>query len=142
MDVLRLVVSFVGPRHYRFIAGISQRFHAAYIEEFPDDTETELNASTVEYAEMCWEALEHPSPRRHQLALSYSAATHGCLPAMQYLRSVFCLWDEMTCAYAAKKGHLNILRYARDRGCPWDERTCSYATGNGHLNILDRKSVV
>ena len=49
VDVLRLVVSFIGPKHYRFIAVISQSFYTAYAQEFPNDTETELNASTVEY---------------------------------------------------------------------------------------------
>ena len=60
LDLLRLVVSFI-PKHYRFIAVISKRFHAAYIQEFPMDTETMLNAYNVEIAKICWEELKRPS---------------------------------------------------------------------------------
>ena len=61
MDIFRLVVSFVGAKHYLFIALISQSFHAAYKQAFPKDTETKLNASTAEYAKICCEDLKHLS---------------------------------------------------------------------------------
>ena len=60
LDLLRLVVSFL-PKHYRFIAVISKSFHAAYIQEFPKDTGTILNAYNVEIAKICWEELKRPS---------------------------------------------------------------------------------
>ena len=44
MDIFRLMVSFVGAKHYLFIALISQSFHVAYKQAFPKDTETKLNA--------------------------------------------------------------------------------------------------
>ena len=135
VDLLRLVVSFVGPKHYRFIAMISQKFHAAYTQEFPDDTETELNASTKEYAKICWEDLEYPSVYQ-QYKLSLSAACFGSLSAMQYLHSVDCDWDENICAFAALIGHLHILQYARKNGCPWDEKICAVAAKYGRLDIL------
>ena len=93
VDVLRLVVSFIGPKQYRFIAVISQSFHEAYVREFPNDTATFLNASTVAYTKICWEELKCPSARQ-QYQLSASAAFFGSLPAMQYLRSVDCDWNE------------------------------------------------
>ena len=64
VDVLRLVVSFVGRKQYRFIATISQSFHAAYVQEFPKDKKTVLNASTIEFAKICWEDLKRPSTRQ------------------------------------------------------------------------------
>ena len=134
-DVLRLVVSFIGSKYYRFIAVISQSFHTAYTQEFPKDKETELNASTVEYAKICWEDSKNLTTEQH-CELSSSAAFFGSLPAMQYLRSVRCEWDEQTCSHAAENGHLNVLKYARENGCPWDETTCAGAAGNGHLNVL------
>jgi len=51
-----------------------------------------------------------------------------------------CLWDEMTCALAAKgsplTGRLEVLQWARAHDCPWDARTCSYAAYAGHLEVL------
>ena len=113
VDLLRLVVSLIGRKHYRFIAVISKSFHAAYLQEFPKNTTTtSLNASTAGYARICWEDLKYPS-KRQQCKLSYSAARFGSVSAMQYLCSVRCNWDEDTCANAAKNGHLNVLQYLR-----------------------------
>ena len=133
-DVLRLVVSFL-PKHYRFIAVICKGFHAAYMNEFPKDTETNFNASTAEYAKIYWEELKPPS-KWAQFVLSSLAAKNGSEPAMQYFRSVGCKWNERTCAKAAENGHLNTLQYARENGCPWNKYTCARAALNGHLEIL------
>ena len=87
VDLLRLVISLIGRKHYRFIAVISKSFHAAYLQEFPNNTTTALNASTVGYARICWKDLKYPS-KRQQCKLSYSAARFGSVSAMQYLCSV------------------------------------------------------
>ena len=50
MDILQLIVAFVGPKNYIFIAGVCQSFNMVYKQNFPNDTETNLNASTLEYA--------------------------------------------------------------------------------------------
>ena len=84
----------------------------AYIQEFPNDTETQLNASTEKHAKICWEELGDPSIRQ-QRQLSYSAAKYGSVAAMEYLRSVNCEWDEMTCATAAKYGQWNVLQWCK-----------------------------
>ena len=135
MDILRLVVSFIGPKHYRFMAVISQSFHAAYKQEFPKDKTTKLSASNVECAKICWEEMKMLSTNQ-QYQMSSSAAAFGSVPAMQYLRSVHCKWDERTCALAAKNGHLNVLQWCRDNGCPWNKQTCTFAAENGHLDIF------
>ena len=119
-----------GPKQYRFIAMISKKFHTAYVQEFPEDTETMLNASTVEFATICWEE------SRFQYNLFASAAFFGSKPVMKYLRSVHCYWNEKTCSYAAKSGRLNVLQWVRDNGCPWDVSTCANAAQNGHLRVL------
>ena len=139
VDVLRMVVTFVGNKNYRFVATISQSFYAAYIQEFPKDRETKVNASSVKFARICWEEMSdlmYNNLTDLQRRLSCSAAIFGNLPAMQYLRSAGCEWDIWTCERAAKNGHLNILKYARENGCPWNECTCHSAAENGHLNIL------
>ena len=145
VDVLRWVISFIGPKQYRFMAVICKGFHAAYVQQIPNDTETKLNASTIEYAKICWEEMKHSLYyQKDQLAWHYqrrrlacSAASYGNLPALQYLRSVGCEWCEWTCAFAAGNGHLHVLQWCRDNDCPWNEWTCEYAAKNGHLDVLD-----
>ena len=132
VDILRLVISFIGPKHYRFIAVISQSFHMAYKQEFPNDTETNVNASTVAYAKICWEDFTH----HMQCQLARSAASFGNLAAMKYLHSVGCYLSANTCTKAARNGHLNVLQYIRENGCPWDLYTCAYTAESGHLHIL------
>ena len=108
LDILRLVASFVGPKYYRYFALISKSFHAAYRQEFPNETTTDLNASTVEHAKICRIEFLNRVPYSYY-RLSYSAAASGSIPAMQYLRSERMPWDERTCAIAAKNGHLHVL---------------------------------
>ena len=135
-DILRLVLSYVGPKQYRFVAIINKQFKKVYKEIFPKNTRTRLNASTVGHAEICWNEI-NPRNRNHQESkLCIYAAKHGNLPALQYLHSMNCSWNRATCYCAAMNGHLDILQYARDNGCPWDEYTCQCAAENGHLEVL------
>ena len=160
-SLLSEIISYVGPKHYLFIASIDRRFQKTYVETYPNDKSTYLNASTIEYARMCYELNRGDSD--HQRALSLSAAKHGNLAALQYLHAADCLlsdrvcsdaavnghlnvlqwcrekecpWDELTCAYAAQSGHLNVLQWCREKECPWDELTCAFAAENGHLYVL------
>ncbi len=139
LDVLKHVFSFVGQKQYRFVAGVNRCFQEAYLEEFPNEKWTYLNTSTEELARLCWSEIKHPNMHPniyHQWVLCRSAAAHGKLPSLQFLRSVKCDWNERTCAAAAGTGHLNIVQWCRENGCPWDEYKCSSAAQNGHLNVL------
>ena len=64
-----------------------------------------------------------------------SAAMHGCLPALQWLRENDCPWGA-TMPYAAEGGHVHVLQWARQNGCPWDARTCSDAALHGHFETV------
>src|SRR5271163_628722 len=60
----------------------------------------------------------------------------GNISELSWARTNGCCWNEVTCAWAARKGHLAVLQWARTNGCPWDERTCAWAAENGHLAVL------
>ena len=92
LDVALLsdIIAFVGEHQYRFVAIVSRQFQATYSYLFPENRTTYLNASTVEHAKICWEEI-HQKNYDNQI-LCMSAAIHGCLPALQYLRNVNCLW--------------------------------------------------
>ena len=132
--LLSEIISYVGPKHYLFIASIDRRFQQTYVETYPNDKSTGLNASTIEYARMCWELNRGDSD--NQRALTFSAAKYGNLAALQYLHAADCTFSDYICTAAAKNGHLNVLQWCREKGCPWDEWTCRYAAENGHLNVL------
>ena len=65
-----------------------------------------------------------------------TAASHGRLEALVWLRGRGLEWDTSVCAVSSAGGHLEVLRYAREHGCPWDEETCWYAARRGHLGVL------
>jgi hypothetical protein len=137
INILQIVLSFVGKNQYRFVAAVSHDFKAAYIQTFPYNKRTYYNTSTVQHATICYnECVAQTSNVNKQYALCNSAARHGNLPALQYLRSMNCSWNSTTCALAAQNGHLHVLQWARVNGCPWGSKTCANAALSGHLDIL------
>ncbi len=131
------IVSSVGINQYRFVASINTSFRDAYSTVFPKNQSTARNASTLEHAKICWEEMDRNYRYVYgQRKLCRSAAKHGNLPALMYLRGFHCEWDERTCSGAAQSGHLNVLQWCRENGCPWNEDTCECAAKNGHLHVL------
>ena len=139
IGILKHILSFIGPNQYRFVAGTSRRFREAYLDVipsgadepvhydndskepypfFPKNMKTYVNASTVGYAEICWNEIKDKNFIRFfglrkeigQEALSRSAAAHGNLPALQFLRSVNCPWHVHFCATAARNNHWHVLK--------------------------------
>ena len=96
IDVVQLIVEYVGPQQYRFVATINRSFHEAYSKVFLYDSKTGLIASTVELAKYCLEDLVGTSTyccdyvNYFQCMLCTSAARYGNLQVLQYLRSVGC----------------------------------------------------
>jgi hypothetical protein len=41
------------------------------------------------------------------------------------------------CWSAARHGHLEVLKWLRENGCPWDWWACKAAAGGGHLEVLE-----
>ena len=143
LDLLKEILLFVGPNQFRFIAGINPRFRDAYQETFPDHTFTYWNASTMENAKFCRDELIYFDPilyylpdHNPEIQLCRSAARHGNLRVLQFLRALDFEWDERVCASAARYGHLEVLQWCREHGCPWDATTCKCATLNGYWNVL------
>ena len=127
LDILQHVVSYIGPRQYRFVASINRTFRTAYSHTFPNNTRTCIDASTVTLAKFCYEdftsAVVRPSmtTRWHlEAQILVSASKHGNVPALQFLRSVNDEWSEHICMHAAQNGQLHVLQWARQNDCPWD----------------------
>jgi Ankyrin repeats (many copies) len=144
MDIISIeilkeyIMPYVGNHQFRFVAGVSRTFYEAYVtantNNLVEYTVTEYNLSTMEHAKICYDETRSDTERCH---LCVSAARHGSIPVLRYLKELLnCPWDVKTCSTAAKFGHLQVLQWARQHGCDWNEWTCINAAQNGHLHIL------
>ena len=134
VETLRRIASYVGNHHYRYVASINQSFQTAYKEEFPASNDTYRTASTVAYAKICFEEMEVNPLNQEKLACS--AVKHGCLPALEYLKSVKCEFDVGPTTVAAHMGQLPILQWLLHNGYCVNSRICETAAKNGHLHVL------
>ena len=136
-SVLSNIVGYVGDGHYRFVAGINRRFRDTYSHVFPENTNTQINTSTIKHATICWEEWNHTFFSK-ECAVCCSAARDGDIAMLQSLRSppFNCLWDAGICPVAAVYGHLHVIQWCRDNGCPWDAKVCAFAAWNGHLRVI------
>ena len=66
------------------------------------------------------------------------AARGGHLNILIWLRKQVppCPWNDWVCAWAARGGHLKVLKWLRKNGCHWNKLTCAYAAKGGHLDVL------
>ena len=63
----------------------------------------------------------------HQMNLTVSAVKHGCLPALEYLKDVQCMFHHSLCTMAARAGNLPVLQWLLQQGCPMSTETCAAA---------------
>lgn len=80
--------------------------------------------------------LINTSPSELTKDLCESAAKHGHLACLQFLRERGCPWDEYTCTIAAASGHLHCLQFAHASGCRMTSEVCLAAAQNDHLECL------
>ena len=115
VSLISEIISFIGPNQYRFVAATSRKFRNAHLLVFPHQTNTYLNASTLERAKICLDEIISQDFKSHLCRL---AIRHGKLLVLKYLRSVHPHWRVDVCAEAVKYGHLNIIIWARENGLP------------------------
>lgn len=98
VSLISEIISFIGPNQYRFVAGINKSFRWAHLQVFPYGKKTALNASTLELAKICFGELNVKTNVFLKCELCQSAARHGNLAVLQYLRSVNSEWNEYMCS--------------------------------------------
>jgi hypothetical protein len=115
VDILRNTVSYVGKQQYRFVAAINKDFKDAYLNLFPYYKETYFDASTLDHLNISfeWTLIQ----RKRNSTPCNSAARHGSLEMLKYVRSMGFAWGPLTCSAAARSGHLHILKYLRENRC-------------------------
>ena len=148
-DIVRNIACFIGRNQYRFVAAISRQFRNAYALEFPNHTQTYLNASTLEHAMICHQEIIYcddiidiETTINEPNALCRAAGRSGNSLAVEYLLAVHHHHDSwccsMLCRTAAKYGHLHVLQYAVSQQYLTHYREiCDTAAKYGHLQILE-----
>ena len=53
---------------------------------------------------------------------------YGLLNWLQFAHVNNCVWDEVTCIFAARNKSSECLQYLHTNNCHWDERTCYEST--------------
>ena len=147
MDVLQLIISFVGDHQYRFVAAVNQSFRTAYANEFRNETSTYLNTSTVAHAKICYEELNSDTMSDASFDSwgdSFACdddddddeddcgCGNGCGCGWRLELNRECI----LCRSAAKHNNLAALMYLKSEDCAWDARTCAAAAHEGNFDLL------
>ena len=147
MDVLQLIVSFVGDYQYRFVAAVNRSFRAAYANEFRNNTITYIDTSTVAHAKICYEELNSDTMSDASFDSwgdSFACdddddddeddcgCGNGCGCGWRLELNRECI----LCRSAAKHNNLAALMYLKSEDCAWDARTCAAAAHEGNFDLL------
>ena len=65
-----------------------------------------------------------------------AAAEGDNIETLKWLRKHGCVWNEDTCAQAARFGALGALKWLREQGCPWDFETVEVAVVHSDLETV------
>ena len=148
IDLLKLIVGYVGENHYRLVACTSDRLHKVYAEIFVDDTWTSFENVVVSLScmKLCLLDTEapnytEPDPDCNTITwLFHIAASEGKLELLKWgMDSGYELdkiLDEDAISNAAYNGHLHVVKYLRQLGVIWDEETCANVAERGRLDLL------
>jgi hypothetical protein len=69
--------------------------------------------------------------------LCESAARHGHLDTVKWLRAKGCRWDMYTSQAAVEEGHARVLRYVLENGCSTHNSALMTAVAKGWVGVLD-----
>ena len=144
LDLLRHVfVMFVGPGHYRYVAGTCRSFRAAYISAMADEDRNKMSYEIAVASLSCVELCEREAGDIRSLTITASRK----IPASQFERCEIqrevMEWLVLLAAGHGQVDILHIYHHFCDRAIlyPWrDDFTFSVllAAGlNGHLNVFE-----
>lgn len=141
-DVLiKLCLAFVGPGHYRFVAGTCQQFQKQY--SFPKETSQNCMAGSVSCARFMLEdsaLLADPKEKDEVLGMLHRGASRtGNVQVLQWALDEYdskASFEELS--LAASGGHVKVLEWADKNGIQWlSYKLCERAAYHGQVDMLD-----
>ena len=128
-EVLRLIFTFLGSGHFRFIGGTSHIFRELYLSTSVGSESTttiENVVSSVSCVELYLKEAGTDDPQLRDIL--NGAASYGRLDILEWAhqRGYSHACSKATSACAAKHGQIAALIWLKDHGCRWGERTCEF----------------
>ena len=141
--LLRQIFTYVGPRQYRFVAGVNHQWKQVYGEVHSSDyaTSRKIAISSKRALHIFCQEDEFRGHKTNRWSGDL-VARQGDLGSLQWLRArhwkraMHSVSSVGVCTEAARGGHLKMLKWARANGCNWNSCTCRDAASGGHLEVL------
>ena len=147
--LLRKVLTFVGPKQFRFVASVNRQWNRVYSETHNGDSTTcrkyalfSRRALSIRCREDTNYAELLGAPASTVLFVAEKCCDLGSLQWLwaRHRRQPFCIFvDGAVFHDAAKRGSLTTLRWARANGLAWwhaSKQVCAIAALCGHLDVL------
>jgi len=138
--VLQHCFSFIGPGHYRNVAGTSHLFRDIYNIKHEKKTTWESAAASVACAEKCLEdAREKGEDASEALVqIAHEVIKVGQVDMLNWAHQNGCMWKLSIFSEAGKFGHVCVLEWAEAKQLDWYSRELVYyAVSHGHINVLE-----
>jgi hypothetical protein len=135
-----LFVMFLGPGHYRYVAGTCRAFAEAYGKVMNDHngrkTTWESAAASVPCARLCLNEAESV------VSIALPAAQNGQIDVIDFLyrNDFYWYWDSQLYSKAAMFGHVKVLEYGMKYrySQPWkDSEVANSAAKSGQVDVLE-----
>eukprot|EP00953_Heterococcus_sp_UTEX-ZZ885_P015096 8501-Heterococcus_DN1.PRE.1 len=161
VDILRRVLSYVGPGHGLFLSSVStlwrdlycrvaSRTMTLYGSAFSPSRvklahESGLDISTENFRHAAGKHADIATLKAaHELGMHFTglsilggAAEGNKLAVVQFLHAQGCPWHWSVASAAAKRNDLEMLRWVREHGCNWDARDIlTEAAGSGNIEMM------
>jgi hypothetical protein len=136
------LMPFFGPRRFRFVTAVCRKFYDAYTTCYPTKV-TEIDASTVEHAQICFSERHDRLHPGKVTGIDASTSIHCVVHVSDGLfftdMEAFSCEDvpkTRLCWLASRNTDSSVLRYLHSIGCEWDENVCWSIAEKGDLQTL------
>lgn len=130
--------TFLGPGHYRFVAGTCRAFADAYGRVMPKQdgqkTTWDSAAASVSCAKLCL------SETNAVVGIALAAAQNGQIDVvhLSYNNGFHCCWEQYLFSEAARFGQIKVFQYGLDHNLTWDNSgVAASAAKSGQVNVLE-----
>jgi hypothetical protein len=139
-EVLRDILNkFLGPGHYRYVAGACRAFRNAYESAMPGEHGTKTTttwksaAASVSCAKLCLKEVKY---FLHNIV--WEAARKGQMDVIEWTCTQGYFFEKRLFEQAALGGQVKVLKWAHDKNVVWDYAfVADCAASAGHVEVLE-----
>lgn len=140
-SVLQRCFCFLGPCHFRFVAGTSRHFKEIYSFKHDSKTTWESAASSVACAELCVDDFKKNGDSESECLkeiVTQGAVGIGNIKVLEWARIKGFEFKSEYFLESAHLGHLGVLQWAQEKNLEWHSYlTLFQAAAGGHTHVAD-----